>query len=75
MRDSLTETGEQDASKKSIAKLERKRLKELAEAKKKQLQDLHAKHNNEAAGSDVVRFLHLAPAVPRGRDTAPHCSA
>jgi hypothetical protein len=48
----------QDETKKNIAKLERQRLKALAEAKKKQLEALHAKHNKEAAGSDVVRREH-----------------
>jgi len=40
------------AKKKEIAKMERQRLKELAERKKKSLEDLHAKHNKEAAASD-----------------------
>lgn len=44
------------AKKKEIAKMERQRLKELAERKKKSLEDLHAKHNKEAAASDEVAY-------------------
>lgn len=36
--------------------MERQRLKELAERKKKSLEDLHAKHNKEAAASDEVAY-------------------